>query len=94
MYLFRVEKADNGAGVPTQPPPEQMDPESADMLEALRRQIQPHLMMAALSTPPQAQVRGAPLGASPINFSIPPSALTSFMMHVSIVVERSNKNQL
>ncbi|XP_058796252.1 putative uncharacterized protein DDB_G0279653 isoform X2 [Phymastichus coffea] len=73
-------KADNGAGMPTQQPTEQMDPESADMLEALRRQIQPHLMMAALSTPTQSQVRTAPLGAAPINFSIPPSALTSFMM--------------
>ncbi|XP_011497247.1 PREDICTED: box A-binding factor-like [Ceratosolen solmsi marchali] len=62
---------------------EPMDPESADMLAALRRQIQPHLMMAALTTPPQAargvpQVRGGPLAGAPINFSIP---LSSFMMH-------------
>ncbi|KAJ8665287.1 hypothetical protein QAD02_006949 [Eretmocerus hayati] len=67
-------------------PGEAMDPDSADMLAALRRQIQPHLMMAALTnaaSSPQSGhvphgVRGSPLGGAPLNFPIP---LSSFMMH-------------
>ncbi|XP_043283394.1 transcriptional regulatory protein GAT1-like isoform X2 [Venturia canescens] len=56
--------------------PEQMDSESADMLAALRRQIQPHLMLAAL-TPPH--LSGGHPAASPaqLNYSLP---LSTYMM--------------
>ena len=63
--------------------PEPMDAESADMLAALRRQIQPHLMMAALTTPPPTgtpQIRPPHLPGAPLNFGIP---LNPFMMQVS-----------
>lgn len=56
-----------------------MDVESADMLTALRRQIQPHLMMAAL-TPSQIPSVQATMSGTPLNYSIP---LSTFMMHVS-----------
>lgn len=55
---------------------EQMDAESADMLAALRRQIQPHLMMAAL-TPARISSGHPP---PPAAYSIP---LPSYMIHVS-----------
>ncbi|KAK2574951.1 hypothetical protein KPH14_008714 [Odynerus spinipes] len=58
------------------PQSEQMDSESADMLAALRRQIQPHLMMAAL-TPPRIPSTHAPPAAQ-LNYSLP---LPSYMMH-------------
>ncbi|GAB1869228.1 GATA-binding factor A [Camponotus japonicus] len=53
---------------------EQMDAESADMLAALRRQIQPHLMMAAL-TPARISSGHPP---PPATYSIP---LSSYMIH-------------
>ncbi|XP_072763067.1 uncharacterized protein [Anoplolepis gracilipes] len=53
---------------------EPMDPESADMLAALRRQIQPHLMMAALT--PTRIASGHPPPPNP--YSIP---LSSYMIH-------------
>lgn len=53
---------------------EQMDAESADMLAALRRQIQPHLMMAAL-TPARIPSGHPPPSAA---YSIP---LPSYMIH-------------
>ncbi|CAL1678886.1 unnamed protein product [Lasius platythorax] len=53
---------------------EQMDAESADMLAALRRQIQPHLMMAAL-TPARISSGHPP---PPAAYSIP---LPSYMIH-------------
>ncbi|XP_076235230.1 uncharacterized protein LOC143179766 [Calliopsis andreniformis] len=56
---------------------EQMDAESADMLAALRRQIQPHLMMAAL-TPPRIPGAYQPPPAAQLNYSLP---LPSYMMH-------------
>ncbi|XP_015595384.1 uncharacterized protein LOC107267792 isoform X2 [Cephus cinctus] len=63
--------------LPTQS--EQMDAESADMLAALRRQIQPHLMMAALT--PQ-RIPGAhahpPPPTAQLNYSLP---IPSYMMH-------------
>ncbi|XP_012152594.1 uncharacterized protein LOC100877935 isoform X4 [Megachile rotundata] len=59
------------------PQSEQMDAESADMLAALRRQIQPHLMMAAL-TPPRIPGAHPPVVASQLNYSLP---LPSYMMH-------------
>ncbi|XP_035730815.1 uncharacterized protein LOC118445436 [Vespa mandarinia] len=58
------------------PQSEQMDSESADMLAALRRQIQPHLMMAAL-TPPRIPANHGPPAAQ-LNYSLP---LSSYMMH-------------
>lgn len=60
---------------------EQMDPESADMLAALRRQIQPHLMMAAL-TPPRIPGVHAPQSAAQLNYSHP---LTNYMLQVSFL---------
>ncbi|XP_046737425.1 uncharacterized protein LOC124406097 isoform X1 [Diprion similis] len=58
--------------------PEQMDAESADMLAALRRQIQPHLMMAAL-TPPRIPGTHAPPSSTPqLNYPLP---LPGYMMH-------------
>ncbi|XP_044589801.1 GATA-type transcription factor sreA-like isoform X2 [Cotesia glomerata] len=60
---------------------EQMDAESADMLAALRRQIQPHLMMAALS--PQNLSGAHPpasAAAAQLNYPLP---LSTYMMHVS-----------
>ncbi|XP_074099481.1 uncharacterized protein LOC141527744 isoform X2 [Cotesia typhae] len=60
---------------------EQMDAESADMLAALRRQIQPHLMMAALT--PQNLSGGHPpasAAAAQLNYPLP---LSTYMMHVS-----------
>ncbi|XP_029159149.1 GATA zinc finger domain-containing protein 21-like isoform X2 [Nylanderia fulva] len=54
---------------------EQMDAESADMLAALRRQIQPHLMMAAALTPARIPSGHPP---PPAAYSIP---LPSFMIH-------------
>ncbi|KAM0727874.1 hypothetical protein ACS0PU_005343 [Formica fusca] len=51
-----------------------MDAESADMLAALRRQIQPHLMMAAL-TPARISSGHPP---APVTYSIP---LPSYMIH-------------
>lgn len=62
------------------PQSEQMDAESADMLAALRRQIQPHLMMAAL-TPPRLPGAHPPPPAAQLNYSLP---LPSYMMHVSV----------
>lgn len=62
------------------PQSEQMDSESADMLAALRRQIQPHLMMAALTTPPRIPGSHGPPAAQ-LNYSLP---LPSYMMHVSV----------
>ena len=59
--------------------PEPMDNESADMLAALRRQIQPHLMMAAL-TPPHLTTGHVNPSAPQLNYSIP---LSSYMMQVS-----------
>lgn len=56
-----------------------MDAESADMLAALRRQIQPHLMMAAL-TPPHLSGGHPPPTAASLNYSLP---LSTYMMHVS-----------
>lgn len=53
-----------------------MDAESADMLAALRRQIQPHLMMAAL-TPTRISGGHPP---PPAAFPLP---LPSYMIHVS-----------
>ncbi|XP_053596551.1 uncharacterized protein LOC103574193 isoform X2 [Microplitis demolitor] len=59
---------------------EQMDAESADMLAALRRQIQPHLMMAAL-TPQNLSGTHPPVSAgAQLNYPLP---LSSYMMHVS-----------
>ncbi|XP_034935320.1 GATA-type transcription factor sreA-like isoform X2 [Chelonus insularis] len=58
---------------------EQMDAESADMLAALRRQIQPHLMMAAL-TPQNLSGTHSPTAAAQLNYPLP---LSSYMMHVS-----------
>nr|XP_050854742.1 uncharacterized protein LOC127065855 isoform X2 [Vespula vulgaris] len=58
------------------PQSEQMDSESADMLAALRRQIQPHLMMAALTPPRIPGSHGPP--AAQLNYSLP---LPSYMMH-------------
>lgn len=60
-----------------------MDAESADMLAALRRQIQPHLMMAALT--PQNLSGGHPpasaaAAAAQLNYPLP---LSTYMMHVS-----------
>ncbi|XP_051161170.1 uncharacterized protein LOC127281474 isoform X4 [Leptopilina boulardi] len=52
-----------------------MDAESADMLAALRRQIQPHLMMAALTTPPRIPSAHVPPSAQ-MNYSLP---LSSFL---------------
>ena len=63
------------------PQSEQMDAESADMLAALRRQIQPHLMMAAL-TPPHISGGHPPTQTAQLNYSLP---LPSYMMHVSII---------
>lgn len=60
------------------PQSEQMDSESADMLAALRRQIQPHLMMAL--TPPRIPGNHGPPVAQ-LNYSLP---LPSYMMHVSV----------
>ncbi|PBC28368.1 GATA-binding factor A [Apis cerana cerana] len=59
------------------PQSEQMDAESADMLAALRRQIQPHLMMAAL-TPPRIPGAHPPAPTAQLNYSLP---LPSYMMH-------------
>lgn len=57
-----------------------MDAESADMLAALRRQIQPHLMMAAL-TPQNLSGTHPPVSAgAQLNYPLP---LSSYMMHVS-----------
>ncbi|XP_011310283.1 uncharacterized protein [Fopius arisanus] len=56
---------------------DQMDAESADMLAALRRQIQPHLMMAALT--PSHLSSGHP-PSSQLNYPLP---LSTYMMHVS-----------
>ncbi|XP_015439233.1 PREDICTED: transcription factor stalky-like isoform X2 [Dufourea novaeangliae] len=60
------------------PQSEQMDAESADMLAALRRQIQPHLMMAAALTPPRIPGAHPPSCAAQLNYSLP---LPSYMMH-------------
>lgn len=62
------------------PQSEQMDAESADMLAALRRQIQPHLMMAAALTPPRIPGAHPPPAAAQLNYSLP---LPTYMMHVS-----------
>jgi len=55
---------------------EPLDAESENMLAALRRQIQPHLMMAALT--PTRIPGGRP--PPPAAFSLP---LPSYMIHVS-----------
>lgn len=56
---------------------EQMDAESADMLNALRQQIHPQLMMHAALTPTRI-----PSGHPPpsVAYSLP---LSSYMIHVS-----------
>lgn len=57
-----------------------MDAESADMLAALRRQIQPHLMLAAL-TPPHLSSGHPAASPAQLNYSLPLS--TYMMSHVS-----------
>lgn len=66
---------------------EQMDAESADMLAALRRQIQPHLMMAAL-TPARISSSHPP---PPATYSIP---LSSYMIHVSYCFLHLNRQKI
>lgn len=61
---------------------EQMDAESADMLAALRRQIQPHLMMAALA-PTRISAGHPPPPAAQLNYSL---ALPNYMIHVSYIL--------
>lgn len=56
---------------------EQMDRDDG-MMEALRRQIQPHLMMTL--TPPRIAAGHPPPPAAQLNYSLP---LPSFMIHVS-----------
>lgn len=56
-----------------------MDAESADMLAALRRQIQPHLMMAAL-TPTRISSGHPPPSTAQLNYSLP---LPNYLIHVS-----------
>lgn len=75
IFFFFSEKGDSILV----PQSEQMDAESADMLAALRRQIQPHLMMAAL-TPPRIPGAHPPAPTAQLNYSLP---LPSYMMHVS-----------
>lgn len=75
IFFFFLEKGDSILV----PQSEQMDAESADMLAALRRQIQPHLMMAAL-TPPRIPGAHPPAPTAQLNYSLP---LPSYMMHVS-----------
>lgn len=60
-----------------------MDAESADMLAALRRQIQPHLMMAALTPPRIPGTHAPPSSTAQVNYSLP---LHGYMMHVSIAL--------
>ncbi|XP_033215568.1 GATA-type transcription factor sreA-like isoform X2 [Belonocnema kinseyi] len=52
------------------PQTDHMDAESADMLAALRRQIQPHLMMAAL-TPSRIPGAHGPPSAAQLNYGLP-----------------------
>lgn len=73
-WLFFLEKSDAVLASPSATEP--LDAESADMLAALRRQIQPHLMMAALT--PTRIPGGHP--PPPAAFSLP---LSSYMIHVS-----------
>lgn len=94
-FIIFTEKPDNATQLRQQSPknvkPESMDPDSVDMLDALRRQIQPHLMMAALATAPVSQnvhgvvssVHGPLGGGARVNFPIP---LSSFMLHVSYLI--------
>lgn len=56
---------------------EQMDAESADMLNALRQQIHPQLMMHAAMTPTRIPGGHPP---PPVTYSLP---LSSYMIHVS-----------
>jgi len=58
---------------------EQIDAESADMLNALRQQIHPQLMMHAALTP--TRIPGHP--PPPVAYSLP---LSSYMIHVSYFV--------
>ena len=75
--FFVTEKGD---ALPTQT--DHMDAESADMLAALRRQIQPHLMMAAL-TPSRIPGVHVPPSPAQMNYAIP---LTNFLpMPVSAI---------
>ncbi|XP_066601370.1 uncharacterized protein [Prorops nasuta] len=60
------------------PQPDQMDSESADMLAALRRQIQPHLMMAALTPPRLPGATHPPPSAAQLNYSL---SLPTYIMH-------------
>ena len=66
MTICVTEKGD--AALPTQT--DHMDAESADMLAALRRQIQPHLMMAAL-TPSRIPSAHVPPSSAQMNYSLP-----------------------
>lgn len=75
-----VKQTEKGDSTGTPPLPDQMDSESADMLMALRRQIQPHLMMAALTPPHVPNNLHGSLNSSQMGFPLP---LSSFMMHVS-----------
>ncbi|XP_011634536.1 transcription factor gaf1 [Pogonomyrmex barbatus] len=63
---------------------EQMDAESADMLEALRRQIHPQLMMAALT--PTHIPSGHP--PPPATYPIP---LSSYMIHQHVKAEEAQR---
>lgn len=56
-----------------------MDVESSDMLTALRRQIQPHLLMTAL-TPTHIPTAGHPSPPAAQHFQL---ALPNYIIHVS-----------
>jgi len=66
---------------------EQMDAESADMLNALRQQIHPQLMMHAALTP--TRIPGHP--PPPVAYSLP---LSSYMIHVSYSIIYSSKQEI
>jgi len=72
-FITFIEKGDGVLA--SQSATEHMDAESADMLAALRRQIQPHLMMAGYA-PARISCHPPP----PTAYSTP---LSTYMLHVS-----------
>lgn len=86
MYIYLSNFLEKGDTI-LAPQSEQMDAESADMLAALRRQIQPHLMMAALTPPRIPGAAHPPVPTAQLNYSLP---LPSYMMHVSTIKQFIN----
>ncbi|XP_023314693.1 uncharacterized protein LOC106649701 isoform X2 [Trichogramma pretiosum] len=83
------------AGLPSMEP---MDQESANMLVALRSQIQPHLLLAAAMTQnpnmsnPSASIRPPQMPRSSMNYNMPMTTFLQQMQNIKTEDERQDEN--